>query len=118
MNRYFVYWLRRMSHPFRGIKSAILHDDAFQIEIGLGLIGIPLLYVFFGPFSLVEGCIIVGAWLFTLHAELHNSALELALDKLHPEHNELIGRSKDMASASVVLAACVGLVGVAFVVFQ
>lgn len=95
-----------------------MHDIAIQIELTLGIIGIPILYYFFGPFSSLEWLIIFGAWLFTLHAELQNSALETALDRVHPEHHELIGRSKDLASASVVVGACAGLVGVAFVIFQ
>ncbi len=41
--------------------------------------------------------------------------MEIALTKLHPEHDEAIGRSKDLASAAVVWAFVFGLVSLFFV---
>ena len=36
--------------------------------------------------------------------ELINTAFERALERLHPERHELIGKSKDIASAAVLAA--------------
>lgn len=36
--------------------------------------------------------------------------METALDQLHPERHEAIGRSKDLASAAVVWAGVFGLI--------
>ena len=57
----------------------------------------------------------VGSCLLVLVAELLNSAVEAAVDRIGPERHELAGRAKDLGSAAVlgviVLAAIVwGLV--------
>ncbi len=44
------------------------------------------------------------AFALILIAELLNTALERAWERLHPEHHELVGASKDIASASVFIA--------------
>ena len=105
------YWINRLSHPIRGLVYAIQHDFAFQFEITLGVITLPLLYFFFGPFSTIEILVLLFCWFFVLVTELQNSALETALDRIHPERHELIGRSKDLAAGSVLIAATFALVG-------
>lgn len=111
------YWLDRLSHPFRGLKYAIQHDFAIQFEvIVLGIIGIPAAYFLFGPFSNGELLLLIFCWFFIVVSELQNSAIEVALDKVHPDHHEEIGRSKDLASAAVVWAAVFGLVCFVFIV--
>lgn len=111
------YWIQRFSHPFRGLKYALLHDKAIQIEFVLfGIIGLPVANALFGPFSAREWLLLVFCWFFIVVTELQNSAIEVALDKLHPERHEAIGRSKDMASGAVVWAAVFGLVSLVFIV--
>lgn len=39
-----------------------------------------------------------------LITELQNSSFELALDRLHPELHDTIGKSKDMAAGAVLTA--------------
>ena len=105
------FWIKRFSHPLRGLKWAITHDFAIQFEVVvLGIIGFPLSYFVFGPFSAQEWLLLVFCWFFIVVAELQNSAIEIALTKLHPEHHADIGRSKDLASAAVVWAAVFGLI--------
>ncbi len=90
---------------------ALRHDFAIQFEVVvLGIIGFPLSYFVFGPFSARELLLLVFCWFFIIVAELQNSAIEVALDQIHPEHHEAIGRSKDLASAAVVWAAVFGLI--------
>ena len=62
-----------------------------------------------------ERALLVGSCLLVLVAELLNSAVEAAVDRIGPERHELAGRAKDLGSAAVlgtiVLAAIVwGLV--------
>jgi len=105
------YWLVRFSHPLRGLKDALLHDFAIQFEVVvLGIIGLPAVYFLFGPFSGAEMLLLIFCWFFIIVAELQNSAIEIALDRLHPERHPEIGRSKDVAAAAVVWAAVFGLV--------
>lgn len=108
------YWLTRISHPLRGLKYAFMHDDAIRIEATLAAIGLPTVYFLFN-LSAEELLLLVFCWFFVMVAELHNSALEVALTKLHPEHDEAIGRSKDLAAASVVWASLFGLICLIFV---
>lgn len=45
-----------------------------------------------------------------LMAEALNSALEIALDQLHPELHPSIGKAKDMAAAAVLVVAVLSAV--------
>jgi undecaprenol kinase len=111
------YWIQRFSHPIRGLKYALLHDRAIQIEVVLfGIIGFPLANILFGPFSAREWLLLIFCWFFIVVTELQNSAIETALDRLHPERHEEIGRSKDMAAGAVMWAAVFGLISLIFIV--
>lgn len=56
------------------------------------------------PLSKTELLFLLLGWCLILITELQNSALEHALDHLHPERHDTIGRSKDLAAAAVLLA--------------
>ena len=91
-------------------------DFAVRFEtLVFGLIGIPTVYFLFGPLSAGELLLLIFCWFFIVVTEIQNTAMEVALTKLHPEHDEAIGRSKDLASASVVWAFVFGLIALAFV---
>ena len=110
------YWIKRLSHPLRGLGYAFTRDFAVRFEtIVFGIIGIPAVYLFFGPLSAKELLLLVFCWFFVVVVEIQNTAIEVALTKLHPEHDEEIGRSKDLASAAVVWAFVFGLVSLVFV---
>jgi diacylglycerol kinase (ATP) len=108
------YWLARLSHPFRGLWYAFTQDSAVRIETALAIIGLPTVYFLF-DLSGSELLLLVFCYFFVLVAELQNSAIEIALTKIHPEHHEAIGRSKDLAAASVVWAALFGVMCLIFV---
>ena len=109
------YWLTRLSHPFRGLWYAFTHDDAIRIESALALIGLPTVYILF-DLSKNELLLLIFCWFFVMVTELQNSSIETALTKLHPEHDEANGRSKDIAAAAVIWAAVFGLVCLGFVI--
>ncbi|XKT74543.1 MAG: diacylglycerol kinase [Patescibacteria group bacterium UBA2163] len=111
------YWITRLSHPFRGLWYAFVHDSAIRIEAALGVVGLPIVYMVFN-LSSNELLLLVFCWFFVMVAELQNSAIEIALSKLHPEHDAAIGRSKDLAAGAVVWAAVFGLICFAFVIFN
>jgi len=111
------YWINRLSHPIRGLRYALVHDFAIQFEVVvLGIIGLPLANLLFGPFSAGEWLLLLFCWFFIVVTELQNSAIEVALDRLHPERHEEIGRSKDLAAAAVVWAFVFGVVCFLFIV--
>lgn len=94
-----------------------MHDFAIRFEVVvLGIIGLPVAYFVFGPFSAREMLLLIFCWFFIIVVELQNSAIEIALNRLHPERHEEIGRSKDLAAAAVVWAAVFGFVSFIFIV--
>ncbi len=111
------YWINRLSHPLRGLYYAFTRDFAVRFEtVVFGIIGIPAVYFLFGPLSTWELLLLIFCWFFIVVTEIQNTAIEVALTKLHPEHDEAIGRSKDLASGAVVWAFVFGLVSLIFVV--
>lgn len=115
MGKRVQYWIRRLSHPLRGLKYAFTKDFAVRFEIVVfGIIGLPLCYFLF-DLSAKELLLLVFCWFFIVVTEIQNSAIEIALTKIHPEHDEAIGRSKDLASAAVVWAFVFGLICLFFI---
>lgn len=64
----------------------------------------------------LEWAAILGCIGLVISMELVNSALEMLLDRLHPERHPMIGKAKDMAAAAVLVAAVCSLL-VGFAVF-
>lgn len=106
-----------MSHPFRGLKYAFTRNDATQIEFVLGAVGLPVVYFLFN-ISINELLLLTFCWFFVMVMGLQNTAMEVALTKIHPEHSEEIGRSKDLASAAVIWASVFGVICLAFVIWN
>ena len=94
----------RFSHPFRGLIYAVKNDQHFQSQFFGGILFILLMWLIFSPLAAVEWLFIGLCWTLILITELKNSALEEALNRIHPELHENIGHSKDMAAGAVLLA--------------
>jgi diacylglycerol kinase len=104
------YWINRLSHPLRGLRYAFTRDFAVQFEIIVfGVIGLPAAYFIF-RLSAKEMLLLVFCWFFIVVTEIQNTAIEVALTKLHPEHDKEIGLSKDLASGAVVWAFVFGVI--------
>ena len=112
------YWITRLSHPLRGLKYAFTRDFAVRFEtIVFGVVGIPVVHFLFGPLTSLELLIVVFCWFFIVVTEIQNTAIEIALTKLHPERDEAIGRSKDLMSGAVVWSFVFGLIALGFIIF-
>lgn len=97
-------YLRRFPHAVRGLLFALRFDFGFRTQVyGLGLVVAAALFILF-PLNPTELLFVCLAYFLILITELQNSALEIALDKLHPELNDAIGKSKDLAAGAVLLA--------------
>ncbi len=95
--------IRRCRFALKGIRYAIAFDKSFRIAwYGVGAI-VAAALIFFAPLTATEFLFLALAYLLILITELQNSALEYALDHLHPETHDNIGRSKDMAAGAVFL---------------
>ena len=83
----------------QGLAAAFRLEASFRLEVYLFLVLGPL-GLWLGQTPL-ERAVLVGSLLLVLSAELLNSAIESAVDRMGPEHNEFAGRAKDMGSAAV-----------------
>lgn len=89
----------------RGIVHAFVNDFGYRTQIYLGLAIAVVLLAFFRPISAYEFLFIAFSYSLILITELQNSALEIALDRLHPEIHDDIKHSKDMAAGAVLTAS-------------
>ncbi|WP_258872202.1 diacylglycerol kinase [Thalassotalea euphylliae] len=87
---------------YKGFKAALLHEAAFRQELAICLILSPI--AFFLAASSSQLLILLITLAFVLFAELINSAIEALADKITTDHDELIGRAKDLGSAGVTVA--------------
>lgn len=96
--------IRSFLYAFKGLRHAYVKDKSFRMEIHYGfplfLLGAWLL----APLAPWELLFYTFSYLLILLVELVNTAFETMLDKLHPEQHDIIGRSKDIASAAVLVA--------------
>ena len=100
--------VQRFADGLRGIRKAWKRDQALRTHLFLSFAGLVVLLVVGPPiaWTLAVVVLIVAG----MAAELVNSALEAALDKLHPDLDPTIGTAKEMASAA---AAVINLAAVA-----
>ena len=94
--------LNAVGYSWAGLAAAFKHETAFQQEVFLALVLVPLA-LFLGD-SGSERALMIGAVLLVLIVELLNSAIEAAVDRISLEHHQLIKRAKDMGSAAVMIA--------------
>ena len=96
--------LNRYSHPLRGITYALCNDKSYRSQVYLVGAVVAGIFVYFDPLEPWEILFVLLAYALILITELQNSALEAALDRMHPGRHNDIGRSKDMAAGAVLTA--------------
>lgn len=101
---------RRFAFAGQGIVAAIRHEASFRIQLLAGLA--TLAATFWVNPALFWWALIVVMVVGVLAAELMNTALEHALDGLHPNQATFVRIAKDCAAGSVAV-----LSGGAIVVF-
>ena len=85
-----------------GLAAAVRHEAAFRLELAAAAVLAPAAFAL-GSTG-VERALLIGCLCLVLMAELVNSALEAALDRVSLEAHPLVKRAKDMAAAAVFLA--------------
>ena len=73
------------------------------MEVWAGLVFVAVGY-YYWPLSFLELSLMALAYTLVLGFELFNTALERMFERLHPEHHELVGISKDLASGAVLMS--------------
>ncbi len=96
---------------FNGLKYALTSQRNLKIQGILALIAIILGITL--KITRMEWAIVLTCIGLVMGLELMNTALEILLDKIHPEHDDAIGRAKDVAAAAVLLTSiCSALAGI------
>lgn len=97
-------YLGRFPHALRGLVYASRSDFGFKTQLYGILTALLAVFYFIKPLTDTEILFLALSYFLILITELQNSALEVALDHLHPTLHEQVGRSKDMAAAAVLLS--------------
>ena len=84
-----------------------MRERSFRSQISLGLLALVVL-AWMRPPALWCALSLLAAGL-VLVAEMFNTALEQALDRLHPDQHEGIRIAKDCAAGAVLLATLVAI---------
>lgn len=93
----------KLRDALHGYQFALTTDLSFKMDVIVG-IGLLVFSYFVWPLSQLEGMLLLLGWLLVIITELQNTAIEAALDRIHPERHSDIGASKDMAAAAVLTA--------------
>jgi diacylglycerol kinase (ATP) len=93
---------KAFGYSFSGLRAAFTHEAAFRQEVLLAAILAPI--AFFTPATGVGKALMIGALFLVLIAELLNSALEAAVDRISLDHHPLAKQAKDIGSAAVFLS--------------
>ena len=104
----------RLLFAVRGVKIAYQNESSFRTQIYFAL-GVFLFLLVFQP-KPVWWAISILATVSVLSLEMINTALELIIDRLHPEINPLIEKAKDCSAGAVLLVSLASL-GIALALF-
>lgn len=85
-----------------GLRAAFRHEDAFRQELLLALILIPLALVL--ESDGIGRALLIAPIFLVFVAELLNSAIEAAVDRISFEDHRLAKRAKDIGSAAVLIS--------------
>jgi diacylglycerol kinase (ATP) len=94
--------LNAARNSLAGVAAAARDEGSFQVELAVCVVLLPLGLWLGG--SGVERALLVSSVLIVLCAELVNTALEAAVDRISLEMHPLARRAKDIGSAAVMLA--------------
>lgn len=86
-----------------GLRFAAARERSFRTQLALGTLLLVVLAVLRPPAVWWALCLLAAGMVLT--AEMLNTALEQALDRLHPERHEGIRIAKDCAAGAVLLAS-------------
>ena len=108
----FARFLRGFGYAFAGLGRFLRRDRNAKVHLAASAV-----VAVAGALARIERwewCAVALACGLVFAAEALNSALECALDALHPERHPGVGAAKDLAAAAVLLAAFAALaVGIA-----
>jgi diacylglycerol kinase (ATP) len=100
----------------RGLRQAVLTEEAFQLYVLLSLILVPLAFVI--AVDYLQLILLLGTVFLVLIVELLNTAIEAVVDRVSLDFHALSARAKDIGSAAVSLSILLFFVAWAIVVVE
>ena len=98
--------IKRILLAFKNSQRAFTwlakHESAFKQELILLILAIAVVFVW--QISLYEKIMLLVSVLFVMFAEVVNTAIEAAIDRIGLEIHPLSGLAKDLGSAAVLIA--------------
>ena len=104
MKEIFTKVINSTKYSLHGLWKAYKNDKSFRLEVDIGSIIFIVVTFCLWPLTETQLLFLIGSYMLILIVELVNTSMERMLDRLHPESDELIGLSKDIASAAVFLS--------------
>jgi len=89
-------------YSWYGLRACFKNEEAFRVEIYITLLLLPCAWIIAN--TKLELIILIATLFLVLIVELINSAIENVVDRISTEKHQLSGRSKDQASAAVLLS--------------
>lgn len=86
-----------------GIKTVWIEENNFRIQSVIAFF--VLAFVFYMEFSLFEKAFVVLAIVLVLAGEMINTTIEDLCNKIEPNHDDFIGKIKDISSGFVLLSS-------------
>lgn len=96
--------INRIKYALAGIMYALRTDYSYRTQAWTVLLVISIAVAVLQPLQQTEILFLGLAYALILITELQNSSFEAALDHMHPDEHDSIGRSKDMAAGAVFTA--------------
>ena len=85
-----------------GLISTFHNEKAFRFELLVAVVLIPIALIL--PLKGIEKIMLICSVLLVLVIELHNTAIESAVDRVSEETHHLSKRAKDAGSAAVFIS--------------
>ena len=114
MNTFMQKQNRRFRNAFRGFIVAAKMDSNFKFQLLSGLFFIGFGYAMC-PLTETEFFFLILAFVLIIITELQNTSFETALNRIHPEQHDYIGKSKDMAASAVLTAGLFALIVISLI---
>jgi diacylglycerol kinase len=103
MKKYLSKIFKSTRFATKGLGHAYRNDQSFRMEVA-GVVGYLAVILLVWPLNQTEWLFLILSYFLILITELINTSVEHMLSRIHPEEHEAIGRSKDIASAAVLMA--------------
>lgn len=107
---------KALKHSISGLVVAWKYEAGFRQYTVVSLLLTPFSFVL--SQSIQHWVVLIASLVFLLYSEIVNSAVEAVADATKPEYDPIIGRAKDLGSASVFVALLLAILVWSMAVYQ